>query len=111
MRLTGIIACLALSFSGFAQAPYCQLSGAVLEEKNPSRAQFRIFREESESFADLIVFRSENHLFADKPGKWFFTDSRALARFSVFWVEDRSQADFSVFFTETESFAGCQNSR
>lgn len=96
---------------GFCQPPFCQLSGAVLEEQNPSRAMFRVFREESEGLADLVVFKSENHLFADKAGKWFFTESRALARFSVFWVEERSKADFSVFFTETESFAGCQNSR
>ena len=94
-----------------APVPYCQLSGPVLEEKEPARAQFRVYREESEGFADLIVFKAENLLFADKPGKWFFTDSRAMARFSIYWVEERSQADFSIFITETESFAGCQNSR
>jgi hypothetical protein len=96
---------------GFAQAPFCQLNGGVLEEKEPGRAMFKVYKEESESFADLHVFRAENMLFADKPGKWYFTDSRSLARFTIFWVPDRSQADFSVYFTETESFAGCPNSR
>jgi len=102
-----------LIFSGrlLAQTPFCQLSGAVLEEKVPGRAQYRVFREESEAFADLVVFQSENLLFADKAGKWYFTDSRALARFSIIWVPERSQADFSIYITETESFAGCQNSR
>jgi hypothetical protein len=111
MRLIWIVFLLLFSLSGFSQAPFCQLSGPVLEENNQSRAQFRVFREENESFADLVVFKSENLLFADKPGKWFFTANRAQARFSIIWVDERSKADFSVFFTETESFAGCQNSR
>jgi hypothetical protein len=82
-----------------------------MEEKEPARAQFKVYREDSESFADLVVFRAENLLFADKPGKWFFTDARSQARFSICWVSERSSADFSIFITETESFAGCQNSR
>ena len=108
MLLTGM---LLLSQAAFSQAPYCQLSGSVTEEKEASRARFRVYREESESFADLVVFKAENALFADKPGKWHFTSSRAQAKFSIIWVEERSQADFSVYITETESFAGCQNSR
>jgi hypothetical protein len=111
MRLIAIFALYFFSFTAKAQAPFCQLNGAVLEEKEIARATFRVFLEENESFADLVVFKSENQLFADKPGKWYFTNSRALARFSIFWVEERSKADFSVYFTETESFAGCPNSR
>jgi hypothetical protein len=111
MRLILIFFLLMLSERGFSQPAFCQLSGPVREEKDPARATFRVFREESESFADLVVFNAENALFADKPGKWHFTDSRALAKFSVIWVEERSKADFSVYFTSTESFAGCQNSR
>jgi hypothetical protein len=111
MRLIFLLFLFLISWRGNAQPAYCQLSGPLIEEKDPARAQFRVFKEESESFADLIVFKAENALFADKPGKWYFTGSRALARFSIFWVEERSQADFSVYITETESFAGCQNSR
>jgi hypothetical protein len=111
MRLIFLFFLFLISLKGNAQPAYCQLSGALFEEKDPARAQFRVFKEESETFADLIVFKAENALFADKPGKWHFTASRALARFSIFWVKERSQADFSVYITETESFAGCQNSR
>ena len=102
---------LAAAPEGYAQAAFCQLNGGVLEEKEPGRAIFKVYKEESESFADLHVFRAENMLFADKPGKWYFTDNRSLARFTIFWVPERSQADFSIFFTETESFAGCPNTR
>lgn len=111
MRLIFLIFIFLLPLKAISQPAYCQLSGSVLEEKEPARAQFRVFREESESFADLVVFSAENALFADKPGKWHFTASRAQARFSIFWVKEKSQADFSVYITETESFAGCQNSR
>jgi hypothetical protein len=111
MRLIFFCFLFILVEKAFSQPAYCQLSGPVIEEKDPARANFRIFKEETESFADLVVFNAENALFADKPGKWHFTDSRALAKFSVIWVEERSKADFSIYFTSTESFAGCQNSR
>jgi len=67
--------------------------------------------EESESFADLLVFKASNTLFADKPGLWFFTETRAQAAVSILMVNDRSLADFSVHFVDTESFAGCQSGR
>jgi hypothetical protein len=92
-----------------AQAPYCKLSGGVYKETDPARAQYRVYLEESESFADVLVFQASNYLFADKPGCWFFTESRAQANIFILFVDDRSKADFSIFFTETESFAGCQN--
>jgi hypothetical protein len=111
MRLIFLIGFFLLTIKGFSQPAYCQLSGSVLEEKNPAQAVYKVFKEDSESFADLVVFNSENALFADKPGKWHFTNSRAQARFTIFWVEERSKADFSVYITDTESFAGCQNSR
>jgi hypothetical protein len=111
MRLILTAFFLILASSSLAQPAFCQLSGSVVLEKDPARAQYKVFREDSESFADLIVFRADNLLFADKPGKWHFTESRAQARFSIIWVEERSRADFSVYITDTESFAGCQNSR
>jgi hypothetical protein len=106
-----VILSLALLRSGEAkaQAPYCKLSGGVFKETDPARAQYRVYLEESESFADVLVFQATNFLFADKPGCWFFTESRAQANLFILFVEERSQADFSIFFTETESFAGCQN--
>lgn len=111
MRLIRWILFMFLSLEGFGQAQFCQLSGGVKEEKEPGMAVYKVYREESESFADLVVFKSENMLFADKPGKWYFTENRAMSRFTIFWVPERAQADFSIYFTETESFAGCQNSR
>ena len=94
-----------------AQNGWCQLSGAVFVDSNPTRAQYRVYIEESESFADLLVFKTINALFADKPGLWFFTSSRAQASVGIILVKERAQADFSIHFVETESFAGCQTSR
>ena len=94
-----------------AQNGWCQLKGAVFVDSNPTRIQYRVYLEESESFADLLVFKASNTLFADKPGLWYFTDSRAQAVVSILMVKERSQADFSIHFVDAESFAGCQSIR
>ncbi len=86
---------------------YCQIFGSVYLEKDPRKADYKIFLDDSETFSDVVVFKEDSRLFADKPGLWCFTDKKAFADFSVCFVDKKGQADFSVFFTDTESFAGC----
>lgn len=86
----------------------CKVYGAIYIEEYPENAQFLIYEEESEAFADIQVFEEDNRLFADNSGKWYFTDNKDFARYSVYFVERKRNADFSVYFTRFESFAGCQ---
>lgn len=90
---------------------WCALKGGVFVEKDPARAQYRVYVEDSESFADVLVFQAPNLLFADKPGLWFMASSPAQATVRITFVKERNQADFSIFYIDNESFAGCNSSR
>ncbi len=90
------------------QIDACKVYGAIYIEEFPENAQFLVFEEESEAFAKILIFEEDNKLMADKSGKWFFTDNKAFARYSVYFVERKNAADFSVYFTNFESSAGCQ---
>ena len=89
------------------QFDVCQIFGAVYLEKDPRKADYKVFVENSETSSDLVVFKEDSRLFADKAGLWCFTDKPAFADFSVAYVDKKGQADFSVFFTDREFFAGC----
>ncbi len=88
---------------------YCELRGSFYIEEYPDRADFLIYEDDSEAFADLLIYETDNALFADKPGIWFFTDKRAFADFTIYFVQSKGNADFTVYFTSFESFAGCSN--
>jgi len=109
MKILGILWILASFFNPIPekQIDPCRVFGAVYIEEYPENAQFLVYEEESEAFATLQVFEEENRLYADQSGKWYFTDNRDFARFSVYFVERKNNADFSVYFTRFESFAGC----
>ena len=90
-----------------AQVDPCRVFGAIYIEEYPENAQFLVYEEASEAHARVQIFEEDNQLMADESGKWFFTDQRQFARYSVYFVEKKVNADFSVYFTEFESFAGC----
>lgn len=91
-----------------AQIDPCQVFGAIYIEEYPENAQFLVYEEESEAFARIQIFEEDNRLMANETGKWYFTDTRDFARYSVYFVEKKINADFSVYFTDFESFAGCR---
>lgn len=90
-----------------SQVDFCRVFGAVYLESSPQYADYRVFVEDSEAFCDVVVFKADNRLFADRPGLWFFTETKAFADFSICFEKERGLADFTVYFTDTESFAGC----
>jgi hypothetical protein len=85
----------------------CKIYGSVYFEKEPSKADFRVYVETSQAFADLVVFKQNNRLFADNAGHWFITEKRDIADFRIHIMEEKRGADFSICYTTTESFAGC----
>jgi hypothetical protein len=89
------------------QLDFCALKGTVYIADNPDDANFYLYEEDSEAFADFLIYETDNALFATEPGKWYFTDEKGFADFSVYFVESKGHADFTVYFTSFESFAGC----
>lgn len=86
----------------------CQLKGAVYVEEVESFATYKVFVEDVEAFADLRVYKENVRAFADKPGRWYLTDNKAFADFSVAFVPVKAFAQFSIFYTEFQSLAGCK---
>lgn len=86
----------------------CQLQGAVFVESVEAFATYKVFVEDVESFADLRVYKEGTRGFADKPGRWYFTDNRAFADFTVAFVSVKAFAQFSIYYTEFQSLAGCK---
>lgn len=85
----------------------CKIYGSVYFEKDPKKADFKVFVETSEAFSDLMVYLQNNRLFADKAGLWYVTEKRDIADFRIFIAEEKRGTDFSIYYTTTESFAGC----
>ncbi len=99
---------LMLSLAANAQSrSVCDIFGAVYEEKEAYRADYRVYIEEDEYSADLIVFKEDNELMADKTGLWYFVKYRNFATFTVCFVKERGQANFTVYFTEIDAEARC----
>lgn len=86
---------------------YCQLKGAVYVEEVESFATYRVYVEDVERFANMRIHKESNHSFADQPGRWYFTDTKAFADFSIAVVQVRAFADFSIYYTDFQSLAGC----
>jgi hypothetical protein len=86
----------------------CQLQGIVFVEDVESFAKYKVFVEDVETFAELRVYKETMRSFADKPGRWYFTDNRAMADFTVAFVPIQSFAHFSIYYTEFQSLAGCR---
>lgn len=86
----------------------CELQGSVFVENHPSFADYRVFVEETETFGKLKVFREEAEAFANKPGYWYFTDTRGFADFSIFIEDQKGFEDFTISFTDFRNLAGCQ---
>lgn len=110
MKLSFLFLLSIIGIVGTAKAqtmPYCELHGAVYEEKDKSRATFIVFEEETEAFADFLVYEEDNKLYADTAGLWYFVEARGLANFTVYFTRQRGEADFTVYFTGSSSFAGC----
>ena len=89
----------------------CRLYGSVYLERDPNRRGFcfgAVYEEPEEAFADVLVFPESNKLFADKPGLWYFTETRDFADYVLFVSPNRGLADFSISYTKVRSFAGCR---
>jgi hypothetical protein len=89
----------------------CRLYGSVYLERDPNRRGFcfgAVYEEPEEAFADVLVFPESNKLFADKPGLWYFTETRDFADYVLFVSSSRALADFSISYTKVRSFAGCR---
>lgn len=91
----------------YAQTPYCNVYGVMVEVESRREADYIVFEQSSESFADIVVYDQDNKLFANKPGQWHFVDNKRFAKYRLFFTNDQDEAHFSVFFTDFESFAGC----
>lgn len=90
-----------------AQIEYCELRGAVFEEKDKRLANFVVYIEDSEAFADFLVYEEDNKLYADSGGLWYFVEVRGIADFTVYFTKERSEAHFTIFFTDSPTFVGC----
>lgn len=90
----------------FSQDP-CQIFGKVYQESHYEKATYYVYIEEDEFLADLVVYKDDNELQADKTGRWFFTETKSFADFSIYLTDERSKADFTIFFTENQQRAKC----
>ncbi|MGL1888810.1 MAG: DUF6150 family protein [Reichenbachiella sp.] len=90
-----------------AQNDPCAIFGKMYFEKDPYKADYRVYIEDSETFSDVIVFQEQNGLYADRAGHWFTVDNPGLANAWIYIEKDRNLADFTIYYTDYESFAGC----
>jgi len=99
------------SFSGnsIVQKQYCHIYGTFYIVDDPKDADYRVYEEESEGSADVWVYETDDKLFADRPGLWYFTETKAFADYYVYFDKQKHLADFSICFIDTESFAGCND--
>ncbi|MEO1451066.1 MAG: DUF6150 family protein, partial [Bacteroidota bacterium] len=70
-------------------------------------ANYAVYVDDNESFADLVVYEQDVESFATSPGHWYFTSSKAFAKFTIFEEKTRSFADFSIAYTNFRTAAGC----
>lgn len=115
MNFLSILICAMMAFSqpvddhpSMTGVDPCGLHGAVYVESVESFATYKVFVDDAEAFADLRVFKEGVRSFADKPGRWYFTDNRAFADFTVAFVPVKGFAHFSIYYTEFQSLSGCR---